>query len=55
MKIFKLTMAMFVLLVMSGCASMGSISVNDCFVGGGTVNTDTNECEFSDGSSKPVE
>lgn len=55
MKIFKLTMAMFVLLVLSGCAGMGSVSVNDCFVGGGTVNTETNECEYGDGSTKPVE
>ncbi len=55
MKILKLTMAMFVLLVLSGCAGMGKISVNDCFVGGGTVNTETNECEFGDGSTKPVE
>ncbi len=56
MKMFKLTATLFTLLLLGGCASMGgSISVNDCFVGGGTVNTETNECEFSDGSTKPVE
>ena len=56
MQMFKVIFTGFVLLVLSGCASMGgSVSVNDCFVGGGTVNTETNMCEYGDGSTKPVE